>query len=122
MNTFMTVALIVCMVEIPAAVFFRVMKYEGVSMRVLTSGWALVGAFGVLVLGAVVGAEIMALMQVELGYLAEFTKQPTDPRFFIAPTLLNLVAALVFLRWTAEALDASVRLIKPAPVKADKTK
>ncbi len=121
MHNIMAVSLILLMVGFPGGILFRRMKDEGVSVRDLTHGRPLVGACGVLVLGSLCGAEIMLLFQVLAGFFVEFMKQPPDPQFFIAPTLLNLVALLVFARWTCEAGDASMRLIKRDSMEADKT-
>lgn len=102
------IVLIVCMVAVPALIFFRLVKNEGLPMRVLVSGWTLVSAFAVLVQGAALGAEIAAVEQVGIGYLDEFMRQPPDTQLLIAPTLLNLAVLLVFVRWSTDALNAEV--------------
>lgn len=121
MNTFMTTMLILYMIGCPVTILFRVAIDEGVPLHVLSRGRPLVGALGVVVLGSLFGAECLLLIQVLLGYQSELMTLPPDARYFIAPTLLNLVALIVFLRLTFEGLDAAARFIKREPKKAEAT-
>lgn len=119
MNTFMTVMLIIYMIGCPVAIFFRVVKDEGVSLHALASGWPLASACSVVVLGSLLGAECLLLLQVLLGYQSEFMGLPLDARYFVSPTLLHLVALIVFVRLTLEGIDAATRRIKRESASSD---
>lgn len=113
MNTFYIVVMIALMIEIPAVILYRTARDAALPFKELTHGRHLIGSCGIIVFGALLGAEAPTFGAVLFGLVNEFA----HTHFFVpsvgpAATLLNLVAILVFARLTSEGVDASMRLIR----------
>jgi len=122
MNTFFVVSMFVYMIAMAAAVLYRIVRDTGVQPHALTHGRCMVGALGVLIFGALFGAALLFLIPVSVGYLNEFAHtQIVIPTIGPKPTLVNLLALLLFSRLICDGIDWASRLIERESKKAEAT-